>query len=326
MKNSVRLSLATTVAVALCVAAASRADCPAPTYAPPRTPFLTDASGWTLVNADQTISLPFEEWGSGEAPTAAHKPHILYAFARAADGTASEHWYFRAPAAFRGDQRGAHHGKLGFFFAAFTAAPSTTRDVFLRGGGALLVHPMSTRCLPGGCGLNYGIMETPLELLLGAEGGWSRADTGAPATREEWLTVLANVQDLLIPATWNDGDSISSLRVYVELTQPASGQVRVSDPDPGFGRVRVGRRKRKTIVVANRSRRETLYVRVGALQSVDFFADHADQDIDIPPRHHLRLHVGFVPSLPGAATAQLPLTTSDPDFPLVCLELTGEGR
>jgi hypothetical protein len=324
MSISPRLALVKSVcsaAAALACVTATQADCPVSTYAPPRSTFAAGDEGWTLTNAAQSSSFGFPSWAGGTVGlTAFRGPGQLYYFARIEDGSVSDSWYFRAPAAFRGDHRAVHHGKLRFVLATF-AAERATRDVYLRGAGLLLVHPITFEA-------NSGFSnDVPVTLDLDAAGGWRMADTDQPVTRAQWEAVLGNVQDLQIPATWRDTPGTHAvLRIYAEYELPASGLVRVSDPDPDFGRVRVGRTRRKRLIIANRSRRETLYVHIGALPSTDFFTDHAGEDIDIPPRRHLKLHVGFVPALPGPVAADLPITTSDPDFREICLRLTGVGR
>lgn len=161
--------------------------------------FDTDADGWTAVTLNgSTVSAPVGvTWNSTGG-----NPDGFISRSDFGSGT----WYFNAPVQFLGDKLAAYDGRLNFDFK-YTGSGSVFNagDVRLTGvNGLVLVLDMPPP-------LSAGVW-TPMSALLNESAGWRIGSlTGALATQEQMLSVLANIAGLHIRGEFISGSDSGRL-------------------------------------------------------------------------------------------------------------------
>jgi len=191
--------------------------------------FDTDTEGWTSVGTNPSLTAQVPDQGN---PGGCLKAVDLD----------SGHWYFVAPASYRGDKSAAANGFLRFD---------------MRPGGTPNQGPGDQAVLISGGGLTLGVAVpfpapspawTHYELSLGTGAAWRVVPTGTLATQSQIEDVLSTVTDLRIHGDWvNDIDTsfLDNVALVVEcpglLTQPepasacASGSATFSVTAAGAG-------------------------------------------------------------------------------------------
>ncbi|XP_075408101.1 basement membrane-specific heparan sulfate proteoglycan core protein isoform X2 [Tenrec ecaudatus] len=124
-----------------------------------------------------------------------------------------ESFYWQLPETFQGDKVGAYGGKLRYtlsYTAGAQGSPLSDPDIQITGNNIMLVA--SQPALQGPGKKNYEIVFR--------EEFWHRPD-GQPATREHLLMVLADLDELLVRATFSSMPLTASIgAVSLEVAQP----------------------------------------------------------------------------------------------------------
>lgn len=129
--------------------------------------------------------------------------------------TASEpDWYFRAPPAWRGSRGNTYGGTLDFTLRQSRTDDQEDRaDAILIGGGIRLEINIAN---------NPGQDWTAYSIPLDENGGWINIESNAPPTRDEMLTVLSSLTDVLIRGGFRRGSAtgcLDSAQMTVALTE-----------------------------------------------------------------------------------------------------------
>ncbi|XP_061591358.1 basement membrane-specific heparan sulfate proteoglycan core protein isoform X3 [Cololabis saira] len=173
--------------------------------------FPGDFQGFALVNRQRTnrISTGFTVEVSTEGPTQLSYSNFDY--------LGQEPHYWQLPDVYQGDKVGSYGGKLKYTIS-YVASPRGTlledADVQIIGNDITLVsrQPWQTR--------QQGTRETKTFELVFREENWRRPD-GMPATREHLLMVLADLDDVLIRASYSSEMRSSSIfDISMEVAVP----------------------------------------------------------------------------------------------------------
>ncbi len=124
-------------------------------------------------------------------------------------------WFFQAPVAYRGNFSGALGKTLTFDLKQSSLSSQfDAKDVSLTGGGLTIVVD---------AGSNPGLDWTSYSIVLDASAGWTLdALGGTPATQSDILTVLTDLNDMLIRGEYVDGPDTGGLD-HVVLNSGCTG-------------------------------------------------------------------------------------------------------
>lgn len=188
----VQVLAATTVGVTAAEAVESRFD--------------TDTEGWTIIDNGGF---------SGEAADYSSQGGFIF---HEENLFATDDWYFRAPAKFRGNFSASYGTELTFDLRQSASGEDfSLNDIYLRGGG----YTLTLQTDPP------GVAWTAYSIPLVETGGW-QLNNRAP-TRAEMLNVLADLTDLQIRGEFQFGADEGALDNVVLMT-PAGPEI-VGDYD-----------------------------------------------------------------------------------------------
>ena len=160
----------------------------------------------------------------------------------ATDLAQGETWYWKAPKKILGDRSDAYGRALRFELKqSVTSGQYDDEDVTMVGGGLILDHDTS---------YNPGTDWTPYSVRLHESAGWVHRATGAFASREDMLTVLSTLTDLLIRGEYaieSDTGGLDNVELGGEPPMADLSLSKADLPDP----VRVGESLVYTIIVTN---------------------------------------------------------------------------
>lgn len=161
----------------------------------PRSTFDAGDDGWTVVGDAQ---------GGGVRPDVSPRGGRTGGFVSAKDDVAGGTWYWRAPAAYRGNRTSFYGGQLAFSLRQSSLERQfDDPDVMLRGGDVTLVL-----ALPRHPGLNW----TPYTVGLDERAGWRVGSlTGPAASAAQLRAVLGRLDDLKIRGEYVEGADTGGL-------------------------------------------------------------------------------------------------------------------
>lgn len=182
--------------VVLVLAAVLLAGCSGGGPATVTSTFDDGAEGWTVTGDAQAGEAIPEHVPEGGADGG---------YVRATDDTAGGVWYWNASTAYVGDVSAYAGGTLSFeLVQSSTEDPFDSPDVVLVRGDTRLGYDF------GDAASHPGTDWTPYEVPLSAD-GWTNLDTGAAATDDEFETVLAALERLLIRGEYRTGSDVGGL-------------------------------------------------------------------------------------------------------------------
>jgi alkaline phosphatase D len=159
--------------------------------------FTQSAEGWTISSTKPERPATF-------SPTGGHRGGMISAV-----DDADETWFFAAPAKYLGDVSNLYGGMLRFDLKVTELTnPFSYTDVQLASGSLSLVYD---------CSPDPSTLWTSYEVPL-TEAGWKvdHITSGAPATKEQFQQVLANLTTLRIRGEYNGGEDTGMLdNVYL---------------------------------------------------------------------------------------------------------------
>lgn len=139
----------------------------------------------------------------GDAQGGSVEPTYADGSIMATDDQAGEVWYWQAPKSYNGEMRRLYDRELVFRLKTNKVDnPFDADDVVLKGPDLSLAYNTPQ---------NPGMDWTTYRIRLNESAGWINKATGQPATREELLSVLSDVRDLLIRGEYRSGDDIGWL-------------------------------------------------------------------------------------------------------------------
>jgi hypothetical protein len=158
--------------------------------------FDTGNDGWIVIGDAQGGSATPDWHATGGNPGG---------YVSADDDVLGGTWYWSAPPAFLGDRSGAYGNALRFELRqSNTSSPFENREFILRGAGLELYYDFDFSMHPG-------TDWTPYAIPLTAGGGWLVDGTGVAPTEAEFLSVLGDLEELLIRGEYRSGADTGSL-------------------------------------------------------------------------------------------------------------------
>jgi hypothetical protein len=242
-------------------------------------------------------------------------------------------WYFEAPEKFRGDHSRIFNGSIEFDMARIQYAnpgPAVDDlDLIVRGADKEIIYEAFPEPPPG-FGPHGELRHYSIPLRTGI--GWTVDDEVHAATASDFKSVLGAIEGLWIRGKFFEAEGdfqVHGLLDNITYKPGTEGKVKVRPLTVNFRRVRVGDSTKRRVIVSNvtRKRRDTLHVRIVGTDVAAFSTPLEGEDLEVEPGHFARVPVTFAPTVTGPAKGgHLRLETSDPDFPVVIVDLRGSGR
>jgi len=142
-------------------------------------------------------------YSDGTAPTHMGSGGQAGGYIASESGETSSTWFWSAPATFLGDRSDYYGGLFSFAMMVSTTSGATQSPVVLLYGDNLMLMT-SLDGMPGTDWTSFGV-------VLTESAGWINGYTGQPATQEEVIRVLSNLEYLLIQLDLGDPNATGGL-------------------------------------------------------------------------------------------------------------------
>ena len=120
-----------------------------------------------------------------------------------------------------------------------------------------------------------------------------------------------------------DGDFDTLFDGFLVGFAPSGGTLKGAKPALKFGTARLGRAKKRKLKLQNRAATD---LRLYIIAPNPFLADGSDEEIVLGPREKLTQTIEFEPGEEGNYNEELLILTSDPNNPVVTVDLIGRAK